>query len=163
MCALLHLEPKRIKLNETFIRNGGDSLLAIKFSNSLQSSEHVHVGAGTILRAKHLGSLLDKTQLRKLATGESFQLSRSKSLPSLAASNPNRHDHKTLDPSQRILTVIPTTGLPLTFIQAGVAVYTHDVPGAAVQHVTQYCYTDILPRLKKASARVMSNYQAFRL
>lgn len=162
LCALLHLEPKRIKLKETFIRNGGDSLLAIKFSNLIQGSEHIHVGVGTILRAKDLGSLLNKTQLRKLATGESCQPSQSNSLP-LAASNQNHHDHETLDPIQRMSTVIPTAGLPLTFIQVGVAVYTHRVPGAAVQHVTQHCYTDILPRLKKAFAKAMSSHQVLRL
>lgn len=162
LCALLHLEPTRVKLSETFIRNGGDSLLAIKFSNSIQSLEHVHVSAGTILRAKTLRSLLNKAQLKKLATGKSFQSCQSDSLP-VAAPNRNHHDHKTFDPIERIPTVIPTVGLPLTFIQAGVAVYTHHIPGAAVQHVTQYCYTDVLPQLKKAFARAMSEYQVFRL
>jgi gliotoxin/aspirochlorine biosynthesis peptide synthetase len=162
LCSLLHLEPKHVKLNETFIRNGGDSLLAIKFSNLVQVSEHVHIGAGVILRAKNLCSLLDKTQLRKLATGHFSKSSQSDNLL-LAASNQSQHDDKTLDSIQRIPTVIPTAGLPLTFIQAGVAVYTHHVPGAAVQHVTQYCYTDALPQLKSSFGKAMSQYRVFRL
>lgn len=162
LCSLLHLKPKHIKLNDSFIRNGGDSLLAIKFSNLIQASEHVRVGAGTILRAKNLCSLLNKPQLRKLATEHSFKPSPSDALPS-TASNQNRADDKRLDPIERIPTVIPTAGLPLTFIQAGVAFYTHQVPGGAVQHTTQYCYADVLPQLKSAFGKAMSQYRVFRL
>lgn len=55
LCELLHLEPKRIEQSGSSIRNGGDSLLTIDFSDLNQGSEHVHVGVGTILRAKYLG------------------------------------------------------------------------------------------------------------
>lgn len=162
LCSLLHLEQKHIKFNETFIRNGGDSLLAIKFSNLIQDLEHVRVGVGTILRTKNLGSLLDKNQLRKLATGHSSEPSQSDKLPS-TVSNQDDRDDKTLDPIQRMPKVIPTAGLPLTFIQAGVALYTHHVLGAAVQHVTHYCYTDVLPRLRSAFGEAMSRHRVFRL
>ena len=169
LCALLHLEPSRIKLDETFIRNGGDSLLAIRFSKLIEDSEHICVGVGPILRAKHLGDLLDKTELRKLATQTSSGPRVSGGddlLGSSAISQQHNHagiEDKTLDPIQRFPKVIPTTGLPITFIQAATAHYTHLVPGAAVQHVTQYCYTDVLPQLKEAFATAMSSHQAFRL
>jgi amino acid adenylation domain-containing protein len=163
LCTLLNLDSERIKLEGTFIRNGGDSLLAIKFSNIIQASEHVHIGAGAVLRAKQIGALLDKSQLIKLATGVARLSSPCNTLLPLAAPSPHQNDHKTLDPIQRIPTTIPTAGLPLTFIQAGVAVYTHHVPGGAVQHVTQYCYTDLLPRLKMAFMKAMSSFLVFRL
>ncbi|WPH03572.1 nrps [Acrodontium crateriforme] len=162
LSVLLHLGPDRIKLNQSFIQNGGDSLLAIKFSNWIRRFEHLHVSVGAILRTNNLRSLLTKQGLKGLATEQS-------SCPFngedevVATSSPNRHDHKTLDPIQRIPTVIPTTGLPITFVQAGVAVYTHRVPGAAVQHVTQYCYTDVLPRLRYAFAKAISEFHVFRL
>ncbi|KJX98591.1 NRPS-like enzyme like protein [Zymoseptoria brevis] len=165
LCGLLHVEPDRIKLNESFVRNGGDSLLAIRFSNVIQKSEQLQVGAGVILREKQLGTLLDKTQLRTLATEPSTQPACSSTIdPSITvtASQDNLED-KTLDPIQRFPKVIPSTGLPITFIQAGTAHYAHLIPGAAVQHVTQYCYTDALPKLKAAFAKAMSRYQIFRL
>ncbi|SMQ46749.1 unnamed protein product [Zymoseptoria tritici ST99CH_3D7] len=165
LCALLHVEPDRIKLDESFVRNGGDSLLAIRFSNVIKKSEQLQVGAGVILREKQLGTLLDKTQLRTLAAGSSTQQACSSTIdPSttVTASQDNLDD-KTLDPIQRFPKAIPSTGLPITFIQAGTAHYTHLIPGAAVQHVTQYCFTDALPHLKSAFAKAMSSYQVFRL
>ncbi|SMR43108.1 unnamed protein product [Zymoseptoria tritici ST99CH_1E4] len=165
LCALLHVEPDRIKLDESFVRNGGDSLLAIRFSNVIKKSEQLQVGAGVILREKQLGTLLDKTQLRTLAAGSSTQQACSSTIdPSttVTASQDNLDD-KTLDPIQRFPKAIPSTGLPITFIQAGTAHYTHLIPGAAVQHVTQYCFTDALPHLKSAFAKAMSSYQIFRL
>lgn len=162
LCSLLHIDEKHIKLNETFIRNGGDSLLAIKFSNLIQDAVHIHVGAGSILRVKNLGSLLDKTQLRLLATKQSVNASQGNKRASAAASQ-NHDDDKRLDPIQRIPATIATAGLPLSFIQAGVAVYTHRVPGAAVQHVTQYCFTERLPLLRSAFEKAMAQYRVFRL
>ena len=163
LCKLLHTRPDQLVLDRGFVANGGDSLLAIKLRNVINKQTGAKITVANILQAKKLADVL---AVGKVSKPQDVQATApTNGVPTTNTTTASREPNSngaSVESNGVVKQGHHREGIPMAEMQAGTMFNAFKVPGYSVVHITEYCYTDLLPQLKEAWRSVISQEEIFK-